>query len=114
MRFRQALGLICFAYVACHLAAWVVFDMAFLHGVPIPGPLAWLTGFWNLCFQTVTSSLIPHVHWPLCRHGVQQPAAPVVIGNHPFRTAQAPVGEPAQELRPEGLRLGRAVGQGRI
>jgi len=38
----------------------------------------------------------------------------VVIGNHPFRTAQAPVGEPAQELRPEGLRLGRAVGQGRI
>ncbi|WP_287886509.1 MULTISPECIES: sulfite oxidase heme-binding subunit YedZ [Paracoccus] len=30
MRFRQALGLICFAYVACHLAAWVVFDMAFL------------------------------------------------------------------------------------
>ncbi|WP_147203010.1 sulfite oxidase heme-binding subunit YedZ, partial [Paracoccus denitrificans] len=30
MRFRQALGLICFAYVACHLVAWVVFDMAFL------------------------------------------------------------------------------------
>ncbi|MEG4642645.1 hypothetical protein VB636_07515 [Paracoccus sp. APAP_BH8] len=38
--------------------------MAFLHGVPIPGPLAWLTGFWNLFFQTVTISLIPHVHWP--------------------------------------------------
>lgn len=30
MRFRQALGLICFGYAACHLAAWVVFDMAFL------------------------------------------------------------------------------------
>ncbi|UFM65922.1 protein-methionine-sulfoxide reductase heme-binding subunit MsrQ [Paracoccus sp. MA] len=30
MRFRQALGLICFSYTACHLAAWVVFDMAFL------------------------------------------------------------------------------------
>ncbi|WP_199262434.1 protein-methionine-sulfoxide reductase heme-binding subunit MsrQ [Paracoccus binzhouensis] len=30
MRFRQALGLICFTYAACHLAAWVVFDMAFL------------------------------------------------------------------------------------
>ncbi|RQP08294.1 MAG: protein-methionine-sulfoxide reductase heme-binding subunit MsrQ [Paracoccus sp. BP8] len=30
MRFRQALGLICFSYAACHLAAWVVFDMAFL------------------------------------------------------------------------------------
>lgn len=30
MRFRQALGLICFTYALCHLAAWVVFDMAFL------------------------------------------------------------------------------------
>lgn len=30
MRFRQALGLICFSYVLCHLAAWVVFDMALL------------------------------------------------------------------------------------
>ncbi|MCV2446080.1 sulfite oxidase heme-binding subunit YedZ [Paracoccus sp. DMF] len=30
MRFRQALGLICFAYVGCHLLAWVVFDMGFL------------------------------------------------------------------------------------
>ena len=30
MRFRQALGLICFAYVACHLLAWVIFDMGFL------------------------------------------------------------------------------------
>lgn len=32
MRFRQALGLICFTYVACHVAAWVVFDMGFLWG----------------------------------------------------------------------------------
>ncbi|CAM3056363.1 sulfoxide reductase heme-binding subunit YedZ [Paracoccus aminovorans] len=30
MRFRQALGLICFAYASCHLLAWVVFDMGFL------------------------------------------------------------------------------------
>lgn len=30
VRFRQALGLICFAYAACHLLAWVVFDMGFL------------------------------------------------------------------------------------
>ncbi len=30
MRFRQALGLICFAYLGCHLLAWVVFDMGFL------------------------------------------------------------------------------------
>lgn len=30
MRFRQALGLICFTYLACHLAAWVAFDMGFL------------------------------------------------------------------------------------
>ncbi|WP_313350799.1 protein-methionine-sulfoxide reductase heme-binding subunit MsrQ [Paracoccus sp. (in: a-proteobacteria)] len=30
MRFRRALGLICFTYAACHVAAWVVFDMAFL------------------------------------------------------------------------------------
>ncbi|HWL56482.1 MAG TPA: protein-methionine-sulfoxide reductase heme-binding subunit MsrQ [Paracoccus sp. (in: a-proteobacteria)] len=30
MRFRQALGLICFSYVILHLSAWVVFDMAFL------------------------------------------------------------------------------------
>ncbi|MTH66607.1 sulfite oxidase heme-binding subunit YedZ [Paracoccus shanxieyensis] len=30
MRFRQALGLICFAYVCCHLLAWAVFDMALL------------------------------------------------------------------------------------
>ncbi len=30
MRFRQALGLICFTYVACHLLAWVVFDMGLL------------------------------------------------------------------------------------
>lgn len=30
MRFRQALGLICFTYVVCHVAAWVVFDMALL------------------------------------------------------------------------------------
>lgn len=29
MRFRQALGLICFTYAACHLASWVVFDMSF-------------------------------------------------------------------------------------
>jgi len=30
MRFRQAVGLICFSYVILHLSAWVVFDMAFL------------------------------------------------------------------------------------
>ncbi|TWI33452.1 protein-methionine-sulfoxide reductase heme-binding subunit MsrQ [Paracoccus sulfuroxidans] len=30
MRFRRALGLICFTYVICHLLAWVVFDMSFL------------------------------------------------------------------------------------
>ena len=30
MRFRQALGLICFTYLICHLAAWVAFDMGFL------------------------------------------------------------------------------------
>jgi len=30
VRFRQALGLICFSYAALHLASWVVFDMAFL------------------------------------------------------------------------------------
>ena len=30
MRFRQALGLICFTYLVCHLAAWVVFDMGLL------------------------------------------------------------------------------------
>ena len=30
VRFRQALGLICFSYVILHLSAWVVFDMAFL------------------------------------------------------------------------------------
>ena len=30
MRFRQALGLITFAYVCCHLLAWAVFDMALL------------------------------------------------------------------------------------
>lgn len=30
MRFRQALGLICFTYLACHLAAWIAFDMGFL------------------------------------------------------------------------------------
>lgn len=30
VRFRQALGLICFTYVACHLLAWVVFDMGLL------------------------------------------------------------------------------------
>ena len=32
MRFRQALGLICFTYLVCHLAAWVVFDMGLLWG----------------------------------------------------------------------------------
>ena len=30
MRFRQALGLICFTYLLCHLAAWIAFDMGFL------------------------------------------------------------------------------------
>lgn len=30
MRFRQALGLICFTYALCHLLSWVVFDMGFL------------------------------------------------------------------------------------
>lgn len=30
MRFRQALGLICFTYLVCHLAAWAVFDMGLL------------------------------------------------------------------------------------
>ncbi len=30
MRFRQALGLICFTYLVCHLAAWIAFDMGFL------------------------------------------------------------------------------------
>ena len=30
MRLRQALGLVCFTYAACHLLAWVVFDMGFL------------------------------------------------------------------------------------
>ncbi|UXU75691.1 MULTISPECIES: sulfite oxidase heme-binding subunit YedZ [unclassified Paracoccus (in: a-proteobacteria)] len=30
MRFRQALGLICFTYLLCHVAAWIVFDMGFL------------------------------------------------------------------------------------
>ncbi|MTH80308.1 sulfite oxidase heme-binding subunit YedZ [Paracoccus aestuariivivens] len=32
MRFRQALGLICFTYVVLHLLSWVVFDMAFFWG----------------------------------------------------------------------------------
>lgn len=30
LRFRQALGLICFAYLGCHLLAWAVFDMGLL------------------------------------------------------------------------------------
>lgn len=30
IRFRQALGLICFSYAMLHVASWVVFDMAFL------------------------------------------------------------------------------------
>ncbi len=30
VRYRQALGLICFTYLACHLAAWIAFDMGFL------------------------------------------------------------------------------------
>ncbi|WP_134680788.1 protein-methionine-sulfoxide reductase heme-binding subunit MsrQ [Paracoccus ravus] len=30
VRFRQALGLICFSYVLLHLSSWVVFDMSFL------------------------------------------------------------------------------------
>ena len=30
VRFRQALGLICFTYLLCHLAAWIAFDMGFL------------------------------------------------------------------------------------
>lgn len=30
MRFRQALGLICFTYALGHLLSWVVFDMGFL------------------------------------------------------------------------------------
>lgn len=30
MRFRRALGLICFSYALLHLLAWVVFDMGFL------------------------------------------------------------------------------------
>ena len=30
MRFRQALGLICFTYLLCHVAAWIAFDMGFL------------------------------------------------------------------------------------
>lgn len=30
MRFRQALGLICFTYVLFHVAAWIAFDMGFL------------------------------------------------------------------------------------
>lgn len=30
MRFRQALGLICFTYLVCHLTAWVLFDMSLL------------------------------------------------------------------------------------
>lgn len=30
VRYRQALGLICFTYLLCHLAAWIAFDMGFL------------------------------------------------------------------------------------
>lgn len=30
MRFRQALGLICFSYALCHVLSWIVFDMGFL------------------------------------------------------------------------------------
>ena len=30
VRFRQALGLICFTYLLCHVAAWIAFDMGFL------------------------------------------------------------------------------------
>lgn len=30
MRFRRALGLLCFTYAGLHVAAWVVLDMAFL------------------------------------------------------------------------------------
>lgn len=32
MRHRQALGLICFAYAACHVASWVALDMGLLWG----------------------------------------------------------------------------------
>lgn len=32
MRFRRALGVICFAYAALHVATWVVMDMALLWG----------------------------------------------------------------------------------
>lgn len=32
MRFRRALGLLCFCYAALHLLAWVVFDMGFRWG----------------------------------------------------------------------------------
>lgn len=62
VRFRQALGLICFTYVTCHLLAWVVFDMGLLWAqmardiVKRPYLIFGMLGFVMLLALAVTSN----------------------------------------------------------
>ncbi len=71
MRFRQALGLICFTYVVCHLAAWIVFDMGFLWSQIVkdilkrPYLIFGMISFIMLLALAVTSN-----RWSISRMGV--------------------------------------------
>lgn len=70
MRFRQALGLICFTYLVCHLAAWVVFDMGLLWAqivkdvIKRPYLIFGMIGFLMLLALAVTSN-----RWSIRRMG---------------------------------------------
>lgn len=62
MRFRRALGVICFAYALPHVLAWIVLDMGFLWGqmardiVKRPYLVAGMTSFMLLLPLAVTSN----------------------------------------------------------
>ncbi|RJL05288.1 sulfoxide reductase heme-binding subunit YedZ [Paracoccus aestuarii] len=62
MRFRRAIGVICFAYALAHVLAWVVMDMALLWGqmgrdiVKRPYLLFGMLGFAILTILAVTST----------------------------------------------------------
>ena len=62
VRFRQALGLICFTYLLCHVAAWIAFDMGFLWAqivkdvIKRPYLIFGMTAFLMLLALAVTSN----------------------------------------------------------
>jgi len=70
VRFRQALGLICFSYAVLHLSAWIAFDMAFLWAQMLKDVVKrpYLI-FGMLAFLMLTALAVTSNRWSIRRMG---------------------------------------------